>query len=553
MIMTGLMIVFLLFFFKFRVDLDKPPILAKIGEEEINYKDYLAFVVPSQRKELSDNEKKLALDYLVSQKVVYVYAKKSGLVDSILTKEFQKELQYRKKDFLVKKFYTEQVDNKVKITNKIEREYYNTHNYLTLYNIGISRKNKEAKQRILKAKKALDNYKEFNLVSKLYNDKKFKNNDGLLGYYEVDDLPSPFKEQALLLDSSGQYSDIFEADYGYFILYRGEKPSFKEIEFNVNVKCVNLEKKRLMKELIEKIKSKIIINEDIFERLPYLDKNTLLCGKFDYEIIYNIEGNKQPLKFPEFYKTVKDLFFLDDYIGKTSKQMKDIAYQLAVQDYILSQVKALKLDTRNDTESQWKKEKRKLKSEHNEKIVKYIFENHAKKDIQVSEKEILDYYEKHKDTYVTPTLYKLQRLVVNSKNTANKLYELIQGGYNFSELVLNYSIEKGVKNTIGRTTFLTKNDLSNEFSIIKNYALNECSKPIKIDNQYIIIKILDKQAGAFKSLNMVRNEIHTRLQVDKIDKWLEDKKEKYNIVVEKYYDNLLEVTSKELKTWQNNN
>ncbi|MCD4650263.1 MAG: peptidylprolyl isomerase, partial [Candidatus Cloacimonetes bacterium] len=228
MLITGAVIIFILALFYWKGLADKLPVLAKVNDREITTLDFRTFVSQTERK-LSDNEKKLALDYLVAQEVINIYAEKTGVVEKFLKEDFDKELEYYRRNLMIEELYARTVEEQAKVSTKEAEAFHKQHPYMALFIIGKSRINEQAQEMMNKAHKLLREGISYRKVMKMYCDPELRTGGGLLGYFLPDELPPPYDLHMPQLTHSGKYSEVFETDYGYIIVFRGVDPPYKTI------------------------------------------------------------------------------------------------------------------------------------------------------------------------------------------------------------------------------------------------------------------------------------------------------------------------------------
>lgn len=93
--------------------------------------------------------------------------------------------------------------------------------------------------------------------------------------------------------------------------------------------------------------------------------------------------------------------------------------------------------------------------------------------------------------------YLLSQLVISgskkSQQIIDKLYEELESGASFEDLVDQFSTSLSFE-TSDSKIWLSKSDLNtNIYNAIKDLANSEYSKPIKIDDKYLIIKLVDSR------------------------------------------------------------
>ncbi|MCS7249652.1 MAG: peptidylprolyl isomerase [candidate division WOR-3 bacterium] len=174
----------------------------------------------------------------------------------------------------------------------------------------------------------------------------------------------------------------------------------------------------------------------------------------------------------------------------------------------------------------------KLKALERDFFANALIEEEAKK-ISISQKEILDYYNQHKEDFLSEV--KIRRIVVYDEALANKIYEELKSGKDFVSLAKEYSQDQllpaGEESKYFPRGFLTDPILEEEIFSLK---INEFTSPIKSQEGYQIIQLVDKKRVKKEiSLSEVEEYVRQILRYKKgyeiLNKMLSDLKEKYKV------------------------
>lgn len=148
------------------------------------------------------------------------------------------------------------------------------------------------------------------------------------------------------------------------------------------------------------------------------------------------------------------------------------------------------------------------------------------KDIIITDQEISNYYEKKKDQFIRSEdevhivqlfLENMDRAIAEEIKEENSLLEVIKK--NYLDTQANRIVEKN-----GDLGYVPVNSLRKEIiRTVKNGTTGRIYGPIKIDKGYYYFQMMDKQdAGSYRSLDLVRDEIRLRLTSIKREKLTED-------------------------------
>lgn len=132
-------------------------------------------------------------------------------------------------------------------------------------------------------------------------------------------------------------------------------------------------------------------------------------------------------------------------------------------------------------------------------------------NVTVTDEEIAEYYNTHKDQFKSEESVRASHILVDSEETANEIYEKLNNGESFEEAAKEFSKcpskEKG-----GDLGYFTKGKMVKEFEEASfELATDELSKPVKTQFGYHIIKVLDKKEAGSKSLEEVGYSISQQL------------------------------------------
>ncbi len=538
-IITIAAIIFLLFFFRNRKFTVQDKVVARINDSAITKIDYNAYIARSGDN-LSDNEKRLALDYMVIQRVILIYAEKSGIIESQLKSQFEKEIEYARKNLLIDHLFENYIKSRMKITSREKKKYFATHNFYTLHQITISRMELNAYMKIGLAKRKLDAGEDFFKVMRKFSDKSLIQNDGFFAIVNPETLVEPYFSHVKELMEPGKYTDIFETNYGYTILYRGENPDYKDAKLVVDLEINDYVKSRLYKELKHKLEGRININDTVLKKLYSLELWQYQVDSIQTEPVVTFTDSKfKPVTFREMYTILKDIDNIVYLQDLSYDKFVERVYSIGLQHVTEKEAAEYKIHKNPDFISNWRSTKRKLIQRQNEKIINFVLNEIIADDLKITDEEILRTYNENTEDYQMPSLFKLQKIVVDDVETAEKVKLMLKKGISFTDAALKYSVEPGVRHTNGITPYLTKTILKSHYYTLENYQINEVLPPIFDEGKYFIYKILDVQEGALQEFSKVKEQVRMQLIVRKLDVWLESIRKKYDIQVTKYYKEIM--------------
>ena len=160
-----------------------------------------------------------------------------------------------------------------------------------------------------------------------------------------------------------------------------------------------------------------------------------------------------------------------------------------------------------------------------ESILKQFAVNNLLKEVKISDEEVTEYYESHKEYFKKPEMVDASHILVDDEELAKKIKEEILNGKDFKEAALEYSSCPS-KNSGGNLGQFGRGQMVPEFEeAVFAMEIGEISEPVKTQFGYHLIKLTDRIAERDSSLEEVKNEIRNRCITEKQDKEYNSKKE----------------------------
>ncbi|WP_044566266.1 peptidylprolyl isomerase [Anaerococcus provencensis] len=157
-------------------------------------------------------------------------------------------------------------------------------------------------------------------------------------------------------------------------------------------------------------------------------------------------------------------------------------------------------------------------------------------EVTINDDEVLDYYNKNKDTLFSPTTYTASHILVEDENKANKILEEIENGLDFAEAAKKHSLDPSKDNGGSLGTF-PKGVMVPEFQEgLDKLSIGEVSKPVKSQFGYHLIKLDDKKVNEQNFEDIKDNVRSTYEMIKRQEKYLELVNDLYKkSEVKKYY------------------
>ena len=157
--------------------------------------------------------------------------------------------------------------------------------------------------------------------------------------------------------------------------------------------------------------------------------------------------------------------------------------------------------------------------------------------VRVSDEDLKEYYENHKDNFKVQPTFRVSHILVESEDLANEIKEKIDNDGDFAQLAKEYSTCPSKEQGGDLGTF-QQGQMVKEFenALIEN-EIGDIVGPVKTQFGYHIINIKDKTEGKVKSFEEAKNEVkQTLLQLRQQQAYIDatDKLQK-EYKIEKFY------------------
>ncbi|WP_313345273.1 peptidylprolyl isomerase [Sedimentibacter sp.] len=144
--------------------------------------------------------------------------------------------------------------------------------------------------------------------------------------------------------------------------------------------------------------------------------------------------------------------------------------------------------------------------------------------ITLSDEDLKEYYEKHKDTYVTQEMVKASHILVDSEEKAIEILEDITDGLSFEDAAKEFSSCPS-KQTGGALGQFGKGQMVPEFeNAVFAMQVGEISGPVKTQFGYHLIKLDEHTPERNASFEEVMQEVKDSCFMEKQEKVYNDKK-----------------------------
>lgn len=227
--------------------------------------------------------------------------------------------------------------------------------------------------------------------------------------------------------------------------------------------------------------------------------------------------NKEPLTLKRFDDYLKDHRILSSNDPKEDQRKKENALHDLIRDILIDQ-KAFALNL--DSDSGFVEEKKKHM---NDFLLEHLHNNEVVEKAQISDQEIKDYYEQHKEQYyaipekreirqllirinVDPTQRNYRKNLKKADKEAKKkieaLYQRAKAGEDLAELARQYSDDTGRTDVSGNMGYIEKGKLNPPLdSVAFSLKVGEISPPVKDETGYYLLSVLDIKSKEYREFD----------------------------------------------------
>lgn len=205
--------------------------------------------------------------------------------------------------------------------------------------------------------------------------------------------------------------------------------------------------------------------------------------------------------------------------------MKQIADELANQELLYLDAVEKGLDEEEDFRAEMENMKK--------NVLKQYAMHKLFHDISVTEEEIKDYYEEHKEQFQTPETIRASHILVEDEKEAEKIFGEIEEGKSFEDAAKEYSTCPSKENG-GDLGEFPRGSMVPEFEKAAfEMELDKVSKPVETQFGYHIIKVVSKKEKVVNSLDEVKDKVTEQItglkQQERYLDTTQDLKKKYEV------------------------
>jgi len=142
--------------------------------------------------------------------------------------------------------------------------------------------------------------------------------------------------------------------------------------------------------------------------------------------------------------------------------------------------------------------------------------------VTVTPKEIAEYYESHRDEYMTVPMIRLAVMSFSSEDVARQAAKKLEEGRKFEDVAVDFSVYSGSEAGFDTTGLITKDKAPALFDAIWEKTIGSTSGPIPEGNNWKIAKLMGRQDPRLLTLEEATPMIDERLSLLKADEALTD-------------------------------
>jgi len=172
-------------------------------------------------------------------------------------------------------------------------------------------------------------------------------------------------------------------------------------------------------------------------------------------------------------------------------------------------------------------------------LVTELFEKDVMAKAKVSDQEVKDYYDQHKEEFAPTTQIKASHILVKTEDEAKKVMERLKKGEKFADIAKAVSIDKGSAINGGDLGYFSKGQMVPEFeNAASSMNIGDISSvPVRTQFGYHIIKVTDKKKGSIIEFEKIKAMISQKLtggkQKEAFDQYIAELKKNYKVEINK--------------------
>jgi len=170
-------------------------------------------------------------------------------------------------------------------------------------------------------------------------------------------------------------------------------------------------------------------------------------------------------------------------------------------------------------------------------LINQLLEKEIESASKVTDKEIKDYYDAHKDDFMVNNQVRISHIIVKTEEDAKKVLERLQKGEDFAKIASEVSLDKASAKTGGDLGYFKKGEMNPQLeNIAFRLKKGQISQPMPSKGGIDIIKVTDTK-GTIAEFDKVKGIVSQKLSAEKqreaFDKFIENLRKSYKIELNK--------------------
>jgi peptidyl-prolyl cis-trans isomerase C len=224
-----------------------------------------------------------------------------------------------------------------------------------------------------------------------------------------------------------------------------------------------------------------------------------VLARFDNDKITRAEFISRVEKLPKDLRSV------------AVQRKKDFLEDMASEHFLLKEAKRQGIENQKEVQDLIEAARRKI-------IVAKLIETEVDRKASVTDEEVTQYYDAHKDEFMTPLLFRASHILVKTLEEAQTIKAELSAGGDFEELARKKSMDMTAIRG-GDLGFFQKGQFVPEFEdAVSGLTKGQISDPVKTQFGYHIIKLTDRAEPSLREFRTVKSLIQERLLNEKRSK-----------------------------------
>ncbi len=170
-------------------------------------------------------------------------------------------------------------------------------------------------------------------------------------------------------------------------------------------------------------------------------------------------------------------------------------------------------------------------------LINQLLEKEIKTSVRLTEQDVRDYYNKHREDFIIPERVRLSHIVTKTEDDAKRAYEMLNKGEEFSKVAATLSVDRSSSRSGGDIGLFKRGELSPDIeSIVFRLKKGEISEPARLKDGIHIFRVTEIK-GPYVEFEKVKGIIHQRLTAERqretFDTFIEGIKKDYKIDINK--------------------